>query len=215
MTTKQALDARAFVPAMTRDELQEAVATLNHTANRRIARAIDNPWTRTAPAMSGRFDPKHGTPIFFGTTRGKTLNELRHEYIEVSDFLQSKTSSAAGARAYYRKQEKILGRKITTPAELSQFWREYKKGREETPFLGAPENIDTNEAASAIVEIAVKSGTDILSATKSVYQFLNRRAQQGLPHTREELIAAGLGEQIAAVDARREQLRGGGAVRVY
>lgn len=210
MTTKEALDARGMVPNMTRDQLREAVAVLQHTANRRIGRAQSSDWTLAAPAFSGRVPEGGRFAQTFSTTRGMTLNQLRNRYVEVYDFLAAKSGTAAGAKRWREKQEKIIGHKFNSPQELKDFWEGIKKAKEERNggFLGAPANLDTDEAAQAIAAIAVKSGVDSLRAARNVYLILNDYAQEGLPHTYEELVSKGLDEHV--LDGLRQKYNVGG-----
>ena len=77
--------------AMTRSELSKVVSRLSSTANKRMKRLegkdIQSPAYRGAVSSGGKFGSK-----------GKTLNELRSEYMRVTGFLKSKTSTVKGYR---------------------------------------------------------------------------------------------------------------------
>lgn len=77
--------------SLTRSELSKVVSRLSSTANKRMKRLenndIQSPAYRGAVSSGGKFGSK-----------GKTLNELRSEYMRVTGFLKSKTSTVKGYR---------------------------------------------------------------------------------------------------------------------
>ena len=83
--------------SLTRSELSKVVSRLSSTANKRMKRlennGIQSPSYRGAISSGGKFGSK-----------GKTLNELRSEYMRVTGFLKSKTSTIRG----YKKVRKDL-----------------------------------------------------------------------------------------------------------
>lgn len=92
--------------SLTRKELAKVVSRLSSTANKRIKRLekndINSPAYRSVESSGGRF-----------STRGKSLNELRSEYMRVTGFLKSKTSTVKG----YKKVRKDLLQRLGASEE--------------------------------------------------------------------------------------------------
>lgn len=106
---------------MSRKELSKVVSQLGGTANKRLKRFEDlniksGVYSQTIKA--GRF-----------SARGKTLNQLRNEYVREKQFLESKTSTIRGYREVKRNFEKnIIGSDTTlTDKQYERFWKFYNK----------------------------------------------------------------------------------------
>lgn len=108
---------------MTRSELSKVVSQLGSAANKRLKRFEESgiksgAYSQTIKA--GRF-----------SARGKSLNQLRNEYIREKQFLESKTSTIRGYREVKRNFEKnIIGTNNTlTDKQYERFWRFYNKAK--------------------------------------------------------------------------------------
>lgn len=108
---------------MNRRELSKVVSRLSSAANKRLKRMeqkeIESPAYKSAQKSGGRFGAK-----------GKTLNQLRAEYMRVSDFLKMKTSTVKGYKKvkqeFYKRVEAKIGEELTED-ELSKFWSFYNE----------------------------------------------------------------------------------------
>lgn len=108
---------------MNRRELSKVVSRLSSAANKRLKRMeqreIESPAYKSAQKSGGRFGAK-----------GKTLNQLRAEYMRVSGFLKSKTSTISGyskvKKEFYERVNVKLGEELTED-ELSKFWQFYNE----------------------------------------------------------------------------------------
>lgn len=95
--------------SLTRQELAKVVSRLSSTANKRIKRLekndINSPAYRGVVSSGGKF-----------STRGKSLNELRSEYMRVTGFLKSKTSTVKG---YKQVRKDLINRLGASDGELT------------------------------------------------------------------------------------------------
>lgn len=108
--------------SMTRSELSKVVSRLSSTANKRMKRLenndIQSPAYRGAVSSGGKFGSK-----------GKTLNELRSEYMRVTGFLKSKTSTVKGFRQVRKDLITRIGANeedLTTEIE-NKLWSVYNE----------------------------------------------------------------------------------------
>lgn len=105
---------------MSRKELSKVVSQLGSTANRRLKRFEQKGikggvYSQTIQA--GKF-----------SARGKTINQLRNEYVREKQFLESKTSTLQGYRQVKRNFEQTIGNGVTlTDRQYERFWRFYSK----------------------------------------------------------------------------------------
>ena len=123
------IDNAAF-NRLTEPELRKIVRELNRTANQRLrrmeARGFDTGATKKAKNVSKRF-----------TTRGKGLNELRAEFMRVSNFLRSRTSTYRGLLEVRKETAATLKRMGVEidPKNLESVLRIYEKLKERSPWL--------------------------------------------------------------------------------
>ena len=79
--------------AMDRPTLAKAVSRLASAANKRLKRfegsELESPATKSVEKSGGKFG-----------TRGKTLNQLRSEFIRAKNFLGNKTSTIKGYKQF-------------------------------------------------------------------------------------------------------------------
>ena len=106
---------------MTRNELSKVVSQLGSTANKRMKRFEEsgiNSGVYSQTKKAGKF-----------SARGKTLNQLRNEYIREKQFLESKTSTIRGYRAVKKNfEENVIGTSNTlTDKQYERFWKFYNK----------------------------------------------------------------------------------------
>lgn len=101
---------------------------------RRVGKSVNARYGRTKTATGG-------TPATRGlensggkiSTRGKNLNELRHEFFRAKNFNAAKTSTARGYRAVEKSFEKRIGQQLNE-TEKTEFWRIYSKLVELDPY---------------------------------------------------------------------------------
>ena len=123
MTVRELLDIDiSDVNKFNEKTLRAAVQTLSSAANKRVrcinAAGVISPAVR-AVEQHGNFTPK-----------GKNRNQLLSEFVRAVNFLQSETSTVAGARKFTDKMRKNLGlNKTATPDEINEenkkFWNTY------------------------------------------------------------------------------------------
>lgn len=186
MTTQEAIDKITDVPNMTRDELAHVVQVMNKTANRRLINLRYNKWGKVAPA----YNELEASGVRQFTTRGKTLNQLRHDYLAVRSFLTAKTSSIAGARAWLKRQEEIWGQKFESPDQLKRLWESYNRAKEVNPIIGYWAQFDSTQIVQAMGEM-VRQGKNA-SAQKTmeeVIDVVNQLAARGERATRDAILA--------------------------
>lgn len=111
-------------------QLKKAVGTLRDVSAKRYRRLKEKVGdTQATMALE-----KSGGLI---STKGKTLGELRKEFIRAKTFLEKKTSTVSG----YRKMEKAIITSLKTKGiEMSaqqyrEFWRLYEQVKELDPMI--------------------------------------------------------------------------------
>ena len=113
---------------MTKAELQRAVRTLARTANKNLKglneAEISTPASRYMENSGGRI-----------TSSGKTLNQLRAEFVRARDFIESKTGSVETWEKVKRKTIRKLKKKDidTTSGTFDKMWKAYEKLKETNP----------------------------------------------------------------------------------
>ena len=113
------------IAKMNRKQLAGVVSQLSSAANKRLA--------RLEQAGVAELSPAYGNVLERGTSRfsiaGKNTNQLRHEFANIRKFLQSKTSTVTGVKAWKRKVEKKLGTTFTFAefANFNEAMRELRK----------------------------------------------------------------------------------------
>ena len=123
--------------AMDRPTLAKAVSRLASAANKRLKRfegfELESPATKSVEKSGGKFG-----------TRGKTLNQLRSEFIRAKNFLGNKTSTIKGYKQFKkdffdRVEAKTDVRKELSDSELNRYWDIYSKCANLQPFVeGSP-----------------------------------------------------------------------------
>lgn len=150
--------------------LRAAVQTLSDAANKRVrhinAAGVISPAVR-AVEQHGNFTPK-----------GKSRNQLLSEFVRAVNFLQSETSTVAGARKFTDKIRKNLGMNKTATAEdieneNKNFWNTY------TDLYNKAQNLWTHSRLGSfkVQEII----TDILAEhPNETWRKISERAQADL-----------------------------------
>lgn len=121
-----------------RSTLSKAVRRLADTANKRIRalerKGVESPAYLNVSKSGGKF-----------STRGKTINQLRSEFIRARNFLGMKTSTIKGYEKvkedfFDRVEATSLQRMSLTDRELNKFWRLYDKSESKiSPFIKGSE----------------------------------------------------------------------------
>lgn len=148
-----------------RQTLSAAVRRLSDAANKRIKRfedkGLETPAYLNVMKSGGKF-----------STRGKTINQLRSEFIRVRDFLKMKTSTVRG---YEKVKEDFFTRVNATTSQrislsdddLNRFWRIFDKTESSIiPFVKGSE-----QSQKMVFDVFIKnenmSEEDII---KKIYQ---------------------------------------------
>lgn len=119
-----------IIARMDKDALTLTVDRLAKNANRKLNefRAVntESPATRWAERSGGAF-----------TSKGKSFNQLRHEYIRISNYLQSQTGSLEGFRNLRNEiVTKLLKEDIEiTEEDYDKFWKAYERLKEIDPAV--------------------------------------------------------------------------------
>ena len=120
-SSKQLMDlSLGEFSALTRAELSKVVSRLASTANKRLdtlsRMEVESPAYRGAAKSGGRFRAK-----------GKSLNELRSEYMRVKGFLNAKTSTKKG---FMKVEQDFMNRMGITEIDeevRSKMWDVYNR----------------------------------------------------------------------------------------
>lgn len=134
--------------------ISKAVRRLADTANKRIKgfekKGIESPAILNVQKSGGKF-----------STRGKTLNQLRTEFIRAKNFLKMKTSTQKGyekvKQDFFDRVEATTAQKISlTDDDLNKFWRLYDKSESSiTPFIKGSE-----QGQKLVFDIFIKNNNE-------------------------------------------------------
>ncbi len=158
---------------LTRNELAKVVSKLASAANKRIKRLLQN--NVPSPALIGRFE--RGKIHF--SVKGKNVDELKKEYLEVKSYLSAETSTVKGARKVMNtvintlKNEK--GIEITED-QYSAFFRIYEAVKERDPYISL-QNIKYQVFEAIANEIDFSSADDIV---KNIIENLEELYKQSM-----------------------------------
>ena len=119
---------------MDRRELAKNVSILASAANKRLRR-IEKAGETDAFAYA-KIMEKHGD----FSVKGKNLNELRKEFVQVKGFLQNKTSTVGGWRRFLKEAKKRIDpsgqwQGFENKESRTSYWRAYNRAIERHPSL--------------------------------------------------------------------------------
>ncbi len=158
---------------LTRNELAKVVSKLASAANKRIKRLLQS--NVPSPALISRFE--RGKVHF--SVKGKNVDELKKEYLEVKSYLSAETSTVKGARKVMNtvintlKNEK--GIEITED-QYSAFFRIYEAVKERDPYISL-QNIKYQVFEAIANEIDFSSADDIV---KNIIENLEELYKQSM-----------------------------------
>lgn len=89
---------------MNEKELRKATQTLSSASNKRVKRLKERGLEKVSTALQGakRTNKNKDKSLNLFSTRGKNINQLRHEFIRNVNFLSAKTSTVKGAQVLER-----------------------------------------------------------------------------------------------------------------
>ena len=131
-TTKELLniDIKDF-NALSRSDLSKLVSRIGDTANKRLKRLekIETPAKRQMERGGGKISSKE-----------KSLNELRAEFMRAKNFLLAETSTIKGYNEYKQdviRQLKIEGVDDLTDKQFEKLWKTYEILKETSPEVSS------------------------------------------------------------------------------
>ena len=155
MTVRELLDIDiSDVNKFNEKTLRAAVQTLSSAANKRVrhinAAGVISPAVR-AVEQHGNFTPK-----------GKSRNQLLSEFVRAVNFLQSETSTVAGARKFTDKMRKNLGlNKAATAEEINNehknYWNTYTDLYNNAQNLWTHSRLGSNDVQQKILDIRTEN----------------------------------------------------------
>ena len=119
---------------LTRNELAKVVSKLASAANKRTKRLIQS--GVPSPALIGRIE--RGKVKF--SVKGKNVDELKKEYLEVKSYLSSETSTVKGARKVMNTVIDTLKNKKgieITENQYKDFFKIYERVKEADPYISS------------------------------------------------------------------------------
>ena len=119
---------------LTRNELAKVVSKLASAANKRTKRLIQS--EVPSPALIGRVE--RGKVKF--SVKGKNVDELKKEYLEVKSYLSSETSTVKGARKVMNTVIDTLKNKKgieITENQYKDFFKIYERVKEADPYISS------------------------------------------------------------------------------
>ena len=165
METEDVMNNSDFLK-MNRKQLAKTVSRLASIANKRIKRLqkldVESPALLAVMESGGKF-----------STANKSLNQLRAEFKRVSKFLEYRTSTVSGFRAYRVRTLNRLGlTEETTSKELERdIWKAYRRIEEYSPAI--LKSYGSEEMQQYVSEQAQK-GKSVDSVVEASISELNR-----------------------------------------
>lgn len=166
MTLQQIIDMEMDdLMRLSRADLAKLTQTVAKNVERRAKNVAKN--VPESPALRS-LEQSGGAKI---TTREKDLNALRSEFIRGVNFLQSKTSSVKGAKAFRSRMREIAaGDRPMTPTQEKAFWSAIGKfieafGPETVKQFGSDQLFDQIRT-----EIANEGNTDPDEIISALYE---------------------------------------------
>lgn len=170
--------------SLSRKELAKAVTIIDSAANKRMKRlrqaGVDSPELKSFESTSGA-----GSKF---SVKGKSLNDLRQQFVQTRNFMKAKTSSLGGAKKVQSNLMKRLnipkGQKLT-PDQEKLLWKAYNNFVDS--YGGDPDNkqkiYDSNQIQVMITE-QVRNGEDFESIMQNLDSYMGDIYEQ---NTEEEL----------------------------
>lgn len=106
---------------LNRQQLSKVVQQLSRTVNRRFE-TLERVTRKKSPAYKSL--EKSGGKI---SIKGKTLNELRYEYVRAKNFLSLKTSTVKGFNKVNKELANRLGFERLSQSQIDDLWEAYNK----------------------------------------------------------------------------------------
>lgn len=119
---------------LTRKELAKVVSKLASASNKRIKRLIQS--GVPSPALIGLIERGK---VHFGV-KGKNIDQLKKEYLEVKSYLSSETSTVKGARKVMNTVIDTLKNKKgieITENQYKDFFKIYERVKEVDPYISS------------------------------------------------------------------------------
>ena len=130
MTVNEILNMSPLeVSRMTDKQLRQAVSVLGSAANKRLKRAQEK--ETLSPAVRGLL--RSGGRIT--TSDKKSINAVRAEFMRAKDFLNAKTSTAAGFKKSTQEFAERIGVDEIRKEQANAFWDIYSRIKDQNPFI--------------------------------------------------------------------------------
>ena len=110
--------------AMEDKDLKTVASRLFSASNKRIKR-LQQAKGVTSPALIHLTATRGGKVRF--SRAGKSKSQLISEIASARDFMERRTASVTGARAYMSETEQRIGGKISNPLMRKKFWKKYRE----------------------------------------------------------------------------------------
>lgn len=136
---------------LNKKELSKIVQQLSRTVNRRFVSLEKqggiSPAYKSLQKSGGRI-----------TTKGKDINELRHEYVRAKNFLSLKTSSLKGFKQVNLELANRLGFSKLSQSQIDRLWEAYNK-LDEVHYNDTRKQYGSEQIQQDIINMVVKGST--------------------------------------------------------
>lgn len=136
-------------------ELKVVASRLFSASNKRIKR-LQASSSVVSPALAN-LRKTRGANIRFSRA-GKSKSALISEITSARSFMEKRTSSVSGARAYMEETEERIGGEIKNPFMRKKFWKEYRKFSEANSNLIKSMEKGSTRVQKMIRELYVEQG---------------------------------------------------------
>lgn len=189
---------------MNKEELKAATQILASAGNKRLKRAQEQGFESasiTAVMKKGKF-----------STKDKSMNQLRNEFMRAKRFLESKTGTLSEFNKFRKRSIEGLKKQgiNITPEQFTNFWKAYEKLRKDNPKIAEKGlkyiildevNDMQRDNAEIDVDTIVTALQNELSATEEANEATTRQAEE----TAKEIDFF---EQLPEVKTRKEVTTG-------
>lgn len=156
---------------MKKDELKQAVNTMSNAIRKRIKRFEESEFSIEDISVFDKFRDS------YISVKGKTLNQLRHEFVRARSVLKSPTGSVREYRSTRNKSISKLAKKnvTVTPEQYDNFWKAYNRLQKTDKGSGARSNKEFKyNLIREISEYMNGEDIDMDEVTTALYNELER-----------------------------------------
>jgi len=196
---------------LNKKDLARITGRIQSAANKRIKRLREKGVAEYSPAIIRSLGDKVKFSI-----KGKTRNEILKEFVSIKRFLNAKTSSLSGFKAYKKRIEEKVGEPLTNERmkEMFKIFRKYRESNiaifHRINKLANQKNYGSDQAEKFISE-ALKDGKDegeiLQKLDKKLHDVYENLEEQEEQYDEEGEFGDELSDEFGTIDGIRRSSR--------